>query len=324
MALETLHLHMFHDTQAATHNLRMTHSSLSSHTFFCCDWVLFNFFYVHPKSVFRQKSCENCSCPTQNVQFLLFCVLFWKGTGASGTYLHQGLCGTVWEVASGQLDICGWDICGYCTFAGEIVVLIGICVFETGVNIRPLVHQWHLVVIWGTVNTPLHYSSLLFCVVLSSCSAAICSANMMFCFLFRSLGSVLLKTWWVMSKLSKQTGDSRREARALRTHRLSHANTARKQSVQLRTWSRSILNLYTGAGTVYFPVCWKGEVNIAHRPNSQKPVYHSAHVWTQIYTTEDGPIYLKVGRFLRGDRYIYIVQYDKHYCQQRDWSHGLK
>lgn len=195
---------------------------------------------------------------------------------------------TTWYLWLGYLWVlhfCRWDCCP------------GICVFKTHVNVGPLVPQWHLVVLGGTDNASAVRQSALFCVVLSSCSSAICSTNMMFCFLFRSLGSVLLKTWWVMSKLSKQTGDSRREARALRTHRLSHVNTARKQSVQLRTWSCSILNCYTGAGTVYFPVCWKGERNMAHRPNSQKPVYHSAQVWTQIYTTEDGPIYLKVGLF---------------------------
>ena len=44
---------------------------------------------------------------------------FWKGAGSAEIYLHQGLCGTVWEVASGQPDHCSWNLCWCCTFAGK-------------------------------------------------------------------------------------------------------------------------------------------------------------------------------------------------------------
>lgn len=83
-----------------------------------------------------------------------------------------------------------------------------------------------------------------------------------------------------MSKLLKQTGDRRGEARALQTHRLSQVNTAHKQSVQLGTWSKTVQfkTFQHVHGTVYSPVCLKGEKNMALRPHGQRPVYRSARV----------------------------------------------
>lgn len=106
--------------------------------------------------MFRQVSCENCSCSTQNVQFYCF-VLKRNWTvreistrRAVWDSLRSGF-RTTWYLWLGYLWVlhfCRWDCCP------------GICVFETHVNTRPLVHQWHLVVIGGTGNTPLQYGSL--------------------------------------------------------------------------------------------------------------------------------------------------------------------
>lgn len=126
-----------YDSQAATRKLRMTHSSLSPHTFLGCERVLFYFF-----TFFTSQGSGRYPGKIVHVQCKMFnfdCFVLWKGTATSAIYLHQRLCGAVWEVASGQLDTCSWDICGYCTFAGEIVVLAAICVFETHLKvIRPI------------------------------------------------------------------------------------------------------------------------------------------------------------------------------------------
>lgn len=117
--------------------------------------------------------------------------------------------------------------------------------------------------------------------------------------LFRFLVSASRKTWWVMSKLSKPTGDRSCEARKPHPSGPTRATQHTNSPVQLRAESQghSILvsfatelsstytlsHLYTcKTQRVYFPVCqWhlKGWKNIPHKPNSQHFVYHSAGIF---------------------------------------------
>lgn len=124
---------ILHDFQTLTRcNLRVTQLLLAAHALVNCKglsdcylWCLFwlilvkgqsldvkghrPFFATHHFSViWCLSSFELTSC-------LFVCFL---GARTSKIHLYQGLRGTVWEVASGQLDHCSWNFCRYCTFTG--------------------------------------------------------------------------------------------------------------------------------------------------------------------------------------------------------------
>ena len=165
--------------------------------------------------------------------------------------------------------------------------------------------------------------------------------------LFRFLVSASRKTWWVMSKLSKPTGDRSCEARKPRPSGPTRATQHTNSPVQLRAESRghpilvsfaselssthTLPHLYTcKTQSVYFPVCqWhlKGWKNIPHKPNSQHIVYHSAGIFNPNIKRTVLPtsfLFFCFFWFCSVDMSIYGAQLHKDFCQLGDWKPWMK
>lgn len=143
------------------------------------------------------------------------------------------------------------------------------------------------------------------------------SSNVLLGFLFRFLVSASLKTWSVMSKLLKPTGDSRGEVEGAvepltatpgqqSTQTVPSSRGWRAMNIQhspLYHWTKQHINSHTRRHKEFTSLFfsdrkkWGGE-NTPRKPNSQHFVYHSAGILTQIHrgwvqpTSEFGSVFL--------------------------------
>lgn len=121
---------------------------------------------------------------------------------------------------------------------------------------------WEEAISIKTCNTAAVCSSFFFFIIISL-SLSITWLNFLCGFLFRFLVFALLKTWSVMSKLSKPTGDRRGDVRGSHPSGPHKVNTAHKQSRPAEDREPATLN------SVYFTTELSSTYSLSHLQTSK-------------------------------------------------------